>query len=186
MRGIAQPELVGRPVSPILSPARVGILVSIGVACLGAQTRQALVLTNRLPLAGVEGRIDHLSVDTVGNRLFISALGNHTLEVLEIASAKRLRSTRNLAEPQGVYYDSSSNRIFVASAGDGTTRIFDGNTYAPIATVSFSANADNVRYDARTRGVIVGHGSGALAFIDAAGKRTREITLGAHPEFIPG
>jgi len=31
MRGIAQPELVGRPVSPILSPARVGILVSIGV-----------------------------------------------------------------------------------------------------------------------------------------------------------
>jgi DNA-binding beta-propeller fold protein YncE len=154
----------------------------IGSICTYAQESQALSLIGRIDLAGVEGRIDHFSVDVKSDRLFMSALGNHTLEVIDIRSGKRLRTLSDLPEPQGVYYDTSSNHIFVACARDGSTRIFDGSTFALLKTVSFPANADNVRYDPRTQRIIVGYGSGALAFFDSNGNKSGEIALDGHPE----
>jgi DNA-binding beta-propeller fold protein YncE len=158
------------------------VLMAVRATCLYGQGHEPLKLAKHIGLTGVEGRIDHFSVDVKGNRLFMSALGNRTLEVLDIGSGKRLHTITDLAQPQGVYYDPSSNRIFVASAGDGSTRIFDGSSYAPVATVNFSGNADNVRYDTHGRRIIVGYGNGALAFLDPAGKNTGEIALENHPE----
>lgn len=147
-----------------------------------AQDTSGLVLKTRIPLANVEGRIDHFSTDVSGHRIFMSALGNHTLEVLDADSAKRLRTLTDLAEPQGAYYDPSANRLFVACARDGATKVFDARTFQLLATAKFSADADNVRYDARGHRVIVGYGDGALAFLDSNGKKTGEIPLDGHPE----
>lgn len=146
------------------------------------QDQQPLSLTNRIELPNVNGRIDHFSADVKGKRVFMSALGNNTVEVLDIGSGKRLRTVTDLAEPQGAYYDPSTNRLFVACARDGSTKLFDAETFKLLATVKFSADADNVRYDARGHRVIVGYGDGALAFLDSSGKKTGEISLDAHPE----
>jgi DNA-binding beta-propeller fold protein YncE len=147
-----------------------------------AQDTSGLVLKTRIPLANVEGRIDHFSADVSGHRIFMSALGNHTLEVLDADSAKRLRTLTDLAEPQGAYYDPSANRLFVACAKDGATKVFDARTFQLLATAKFSADADNVRYDARGHRVMVGYGDGAVAFLDSNGKKTGEIPLDGHPE----
>lgn len=157
-------------------------LTILSAAGLYGQRHEPLKLAKHMDLAGVEGRIDHFSVDVSGNRLFLSALGNRTLEVLDIGSGKRLHTITDLAAPQGVYYDASSNRIFVACAQDGSTRIYDGSTYAPVATASLSADADNVRYDSRRQRIIVGYGSGALALLEPTGRKTGEIVLDSHPE----
>jgi DNA-binding beta-propeller fold protein YncE len=154
----------------------------------------ALSPTGRIDLPSVNGRIDHFSADVKGQRLFMSALGNHTVEVLDLRSGKRIHSIPDLAEPQGVYYEPATNRLFVACAGDGATKIFDGSTFQLLETVKLSGNADNIRYDARGRRVIVGYGGGALALFDAivghgalasldsGGKKIAEIALDAHPE----
>src|SRR5207247_8983169 len=95
--------------------------------------------------------------------------------------------------PQGLFYDASTNRLFVASGGDGTTKIYDGTTFQLVETVKFSDDADNIRYDARSRRVIVGYGgekalrgrpqgSGALGLLDPNGKQVGEIVVDAHPE----
>src|SRR5882724_12492226 len=146
------------------------------------QQSQPLSLTSRIDLANVNGRIDHLSPDLNGQRLFMAALGNHTVEVLAAGSGKRLRTLTDLAEPQGVYYDPGSNRLFVACAKDGAIKVFDAGSFQLIETVKFSGDADNIRYDARGHRVIVGYGDGALAFLDSNGKKTGEIPLDAHPE----
>jgi len=143
---------------------------------------QALSLANRIELPNVNGRIDHFTADSKGKRLFVSALGNHTVEILDIGSGKRLHTLTDLAEPQGAFYDPSTNRLFVACAKDGTTKLFDARNFQLLETVKFSADADNIRYDARGRRVIVGYGDGALAFLDSNGKQTGEIPLDAHPE----
>jgi hypothetical protein len=39
-------------------------------------------LVQTIPLAGVQGRIDHLAVDLPRRRLFVCALGNNTVEVI--------------------------------------------------------------------------------------------------------
>jgi DNA-binding beta-propeller fold protein YncE len=155
-------------------------LLAVGSVC--AQEPKVLTLKSRIALPNVNGRIDHFSADVKGQRLFMSALGNHTLEVLDVQNGKRLHTIPDLAEPQGIYYDAASNHLFVACAKDGTTKVFDGSSYQLLDTVKFSDDADNIRYDARSRRVIVGYGDGALGFLDTNGKKSGEIALDAHPE----
>jgi DNA-binding beta-propeller fold protein YncE len=157
------------------------VLLLLG-GLMQAQEPEALALKMRIALPNVDGRIDHFTADLKGQRLFMAALGYHTVEVVDAESGERLHTIAGLAEPQGVYYDPSTNRLFVACAKDGTTRIFDGGTFQVLETVKFSGDADNIRYDSRNRRIIVGYGGGALGFLDANGKQTGEVALDAHPE----
>jgi DNA-binding beta-propeller fold protein YncE len=150
--------------------------------CLRAQEPNVLALKSRIELANVDGRIDHFTVDVKGQRLFMSALGNHTVEVMDIQNGKRLHTIPDLAEPQGLYFDPTTNHLFVGCAKDGTTKVFDGGTFHLLETVQFPSNVDNIRYDARNRRIIVGYGAGALGFLDLNGKKIGEIALDAHPE----
>ncbi len=151
-------------------------------AIASGQDSLGLSLKSRIDLPHVNNRIDHFSVDLKGRRIFVSALGNHTVEVLDLRTGKHLRTISDLAEPQGVFYEPATNRLFVACAQDGATKIFDGSTFQLVTTVKFSGDADNIRYDSRSHGIIVGYGDGALGFLDSNGKKTGEIALDAHPE----
>src|SRR6266851_4217108 len=157
------------------------------------QDSSALSLKTHIALPNVKGRIDHFSVDVKGQRLFMAGVGNHTLEVIDLKSGKQVRTIPDLEEPQGVYYDASTNHLFVACGGDGVTKMFDGTTFQVLATVKFPDDADNIRYDIRSKSAIVGYagakelrkreaGTGGLGFIDASGKKTRDIVIDAHPE----
>ncbi len=113
-------------------------LISFVIATLGivnAQPDAPLKLEKTIPLSGVEGRIDHLSVDLNNQRLFVAALGNNTVEILDIKGAKRLHTISGLHEPQGVLYLPDDNRLFVASAKDGTCRIYDASSLKLLKTI---------------------------------------------------
>jgi YVTN family beta-propeller protein len=133
-------------------------------------------------LPDVAGRIDHLSIDVKNQRLFVSALGNNTIEIIDVKNARRIRTIPGLRQPQGVLYVPSANRISVANANDGSLRIFDGSSSQPLRTVSFGDDADNIRYDSGNDRIYVGYGSGALGVIDQNGARVADIRLDAHPE----
>ncbi len=147
-----------------------------------SQEAKFLSLAARIDLPNVIGRIDHLSADLKGQRLFVSALGNHTVEVLDVQSGKQLRTLPDLAEPQGAHYDPSTGRLFIACAQDGTVKIYEAGTFQLLQTVKLGGDADNIRYEARGGRVIIGYGDGALGFLDSTGKKTGEISLDAHPE----
>ena len=145
--------------------------------------RDRLRQIQTIPLSNVEGRIDHMGVDLRGQRLFVSALGNNTLEVIDLREGKRLTSITGLREPQGVFFVPKENRLFVADGGDGTCMIFDGSSYKLFETIPFASDADNVRYDAAQNQTYIGYGEGGLAALDAAtGKKALDIPLKAHPE----
>lgn len=156
------------------------LLLCTGTAA--GQTPSVLSLKGQIDLPNVNGRIDHFSADLKNQRLLVSALGNRTLEVLDVPGLKRLHSIPDLGEPQGVLYDPATNHIFVACAGDGTVRVFDGTKYQAVGSAKFSADADNLRYDSRAHRIVVGYGDGGLGFLDGSGKKTGEIPLDAHPE----
>jgi len=133
-------------------------------------------------LPGVERRIDHFAVDPAGNRLFVAALGNGTLEVLDIAGGKRLTSIPGLKEPQGVAYLPSVHRIVAAMRGGGV-EAFDDRDYRRATTMSGMSDADNLRFDAARGQLYVGYGEGALGVIDPASMtRIADIQLPGHPE----
>lgn len=147
-----------------------------------AQSTATLRRTGRVPMPDVEGRIDHMALDVAGQRLFVAALGNNTLEVIDIAHAKRLHSITGLHEPQGVAYAPAANRVYVGNRADGSLRVFDGASFALLQSIAYRRDADNVRYEAGADRVWVGHGEGGLAAISPDGTRLADIALGAHPE----
>ena len=151
-------------------------------ACAYGQDNLApLRFEKEIPLTGVEGRIDHCSVDAPGKRIFIAALENGTVEVVDLARGERTAEIRGLKEPQGLYYDEATSRLYVASAGDGTLRIYEGKGLTLRSSLEFGDDADNVRFDENTSHIWVGYGSGGLGVV-AEGKKAGEIPLGSHPE----
>ena len=133
----------------------IATLLLLNSLAIGQET-SALSLKTHIALPNVDGRMDHFSVDIKGQRLFVSALGNNTVEVIDLQSGQRIRTLPGLAEPQGLFYDASTNRLYAANGIDGSARIFDGATFQLLDTVKFSDDADNIREDVRGRGVIVG------------------------------
>jgi DNA-binding beta-propeller fold protein YncE len=161
------------------------LLVLVTFSILGAaQSNAPLRLEKTIPLPDVQGRIDHMSIDVKNQRFFMAALGNNTVEVIDVKRGKREHTITGLHEPQGVLYLPDVNRLYVANGEDGSLRIFDGASYAPVKTVKLGEDADNVRFDAEKKHVYVGYGggTGALAVMNEDGTKVAEIPLDAHPE----
>ena len=135
-----------------------------------------------IALPGVERRIDHFAVDPAGKRLFVAALGNGTLEVLDVAAGKRITTIKSLKEPQGVAYVPLVHRIVVAMRG-GSVAAFDDETYERKASLPNTGDADNLRYDAAAGELWLGYGEGALGLLDPTSLKIGvRIPVGGHPE----
>lgn len=158
-----------------------GVLFGSIAPFAGAEEAAPLRKVATIPLPGVNGRIDHMAVDTARKRLFVAALGNGSLEVVDLEKGAVTKSINRLREPQGVAYAAGVDKLFVACGGDGSCKILDGGSLDPVKDVQLGDDADNVRYDEKTRRVYVG--DVGLAILDAAsGKRLGDIKLLAHPE----
>ncbi len=174
------------------------IVLGVGLCCLATaqsqQTPQPLKLVQTIPLPAVQGRIDHLSIDVKGKRLFLAALGNKTVEVMDLASGKLIHTIGGLKKPQGVLYVPESNQLFVADGEQAACYIYDGSSYKLIRTEPELKDAHSVGYDGRSANtygvglVHVGFGSGTEAGIIAldskSGKPMFEIPVDGHPESI--
>jgi YVTN family beta-propeller protein len=135
-----------------------------------------------IPLPHVARRIDHFAVDPAGKRLFVAALGNGSLEVLDVGAGKRITSVGGLKEPQGVAYLARQHRVVVAMRG-GSVAAFDDASWQRTATIPNLGDSDNLRWDAAAGELLLGYGAGALGLIDPSSMTiVANIQLGAHPE----
>jgi len=159
------------------------LMLLILASRVDAQEGTMLQAVQTIPLPDVEGRIDHLAVDLQGQRLFVAALGNNTLEVLDLTAGTRLHTITGLHEPQGVVFLPESNTLVVTNGHTGTCELFDGTTFQHRSTITLASDADNIRYDVATHTLYVGYGAGALGLIDATrAQRRGDIPLQGHPE----
>jgi DNA-binding beta-propeller fold protein YncE len=141
-----------------------------------------LKLEATIAMPDVQGRIDHLAIDLAGRRLFVAALGNDSLEIIDLNKNNRVHSVRGLSEPQGIAYIPSVNRVFVANRKDGSVRSFDARSWELLKSIAYGGDADNLRFDASSGHLWVGYGSGALAEFDLDCSKVGEVKLDAHPE----
>ena len=165
------------------------LVLAVGIAAAGtclaaAESGDARIkLAQTIPLPGVEGRIDHFAFDAAAERLFVCALGNNSIEVLDLRKGERIHSISGLGAPQGVAYIPESNRILVANDKGGVCKIYDGKSFQEIGELNFKDDADNVRYDDATKKVYVGFGNGGIGIINATqGRMIGSVSLSAHPE----
>ncbi|HVA98875.1 MAG TPA: YncE family protein [Bacteroidia bacterium] len=151
--------------------------------CNAQPQSNSLKLIATIQLPDISGRIDHLSFDKKDQKLFIAALGNNSVEVVDLKNKKIIHSIKNLHEPQGVVFIPESNSIFVANGDDGECDVFNADSFQKTNSIKLSGDADNVRYDATDKKIYVGYGDGGIAIIDATTfKLITEIKLSGHPE----
>lgn len=147
------------------------------------------------PLRGVRGpadttrfvgRIDHLAYDRGTGRLFVAALANNSVEVIDLDKGERIRSITGLKKPQGIAIATSAGQAVVACGGDDSVHAFDTRTLEEKATAAAGENADNVRYDVRADRLYIGYGKetpGALMVFDPRTlKKVGEVPLPKRPE----
>ena len=168
--------------TPVRSAVRL-LLSVVGQAALATAVFSAPDVTKvpslesvgAIALPGVKGGFDLMAADAPGQRLFLAAEENGSLEILDLKARTRLKSIGAMDEPKWVVYRPESHRLYVSN-GDGKVRTFDSNTYAPGRIFEFREKANNLRFDAATGELFVGIGKkfGALAIIN-----THTDTLGS-------
>lgn len=161
-------------------------LFSVFVQSCQGQTesgRQFLTLEKEIALPDVKGRIDHIDINVKNQIAYIAALGNNTLEIVDLKSDKVTGSIKGLNEPQGVAYISRHQEIFIANGGSGECGFYNAVSLKKTGSIKLPDDADDVRYDADADKIYVGYGSGGIAIIDGSThKQVGNIALPAHPE----
>jgi DNA-binding beta-propeller fold protein YncE len=178
------PHCIIRPVYRVLMAA----MSTFVVHAVGAKEREAPPLrqVQEIPLPGLQGRLDHFTIDAERKRMIFSALGNNTVQVVDAFAGRQIHQVDGLSQPQGTLYLAEWNKFFVANAADGHLNIYDGTTFAAIERINFGkgSDPDNLRYDAAAKRIYVGYGEGGIAAIDPATNQRigTDFKFEGHPE----
>jgi hypothetical protein len=83
-------------------------LTGLSNRCIRTATAQSatreflpLQLEEQIPVPGVAGRLDHFTADAKRRRLFVSALSNNTLEVIDTFAGRVIHSIKGSRNPKG-------------------------------------------------------------------------------------
>jgi DNA-binding beta-propeller fold protein YncE len=170
-------------------PARAIVTALVVSACgsIGAQSsvdpanpwlRPVAVIA----LPNVSGRIDHLAFDAERQHLFVAALGNNTVEVLDTGKNAHLRSLSGFHEPQGIAVVPDLPAVAIANGDTGTLQLLDANSLQTRWTIKVGGDADNVRYDAPAKQLYVAAEGGLFVVSPASGQVMAHIEIAGHPE----
>lgn len=164
---------------------KISLFIALASSLFASASESApLMLEKSIPLPGVKGGFDMMAVDAPGQRLFLCAEENNSVEVIDLAAGKRLKSLPGFKEPKWAVYRPEQQRLYI-SQGSGAVAVLDSRTFAPVKEFAFREKANNLRFDLATGELFVGIGDtfGAIATVDTAKDAlTGEIRLADYPK----
>ena len=159
------------------------VLIAAASAIAGAQSPAPGYHVIHKILPGGEGGWDYLTVDTDGNRLFLSR-GTHAM-VIDLGRDSVIGDILNTPGIHGVALAPELNRGFTSNGRDSSVTIFDYKTLAPIAVVKLPARGpDAILYDPSTKRVFTFNGgtSNATAIDAMNATVVGNVDLAGRPE----
>jgi DNA-binding beta-propeller fold protein YncE len=156
-----------------------------------AQPVPAVAFQHSITLTGVSGKFDHFAIDLAGNRLFAAATGNHSVEVIDLASGKVAQSITGLSKPHGLAWIAATQTLYVADGALAELRQYRGSPLALAGSLKLSDDADDMVYREAGKSLFVGHGGsgsatpGRIAVVDTVSFQIKsEIPVATHPEAL--
>ena len=136
----------------LLAAAPMGGFSSPGLAkqsvgkTAAANSREAppLRLIQEIPLPGVQGRLDHFTIDPKRKRVIFSGLGNDSVQVVDAFAGRQIKQIEGLAQPQGALYVPDTDTLYVANSADGHLNIYNGTTFDLIKRIDFGPGSDRI------------------------------------------
>ena len=128
------------------------------------QEKQALWLVQTIPLPGVKGRLDHMGVDLDKKRLFVAAVANNTLEVVDLTAGKVIKSLAGFKDTQdALFLGGDFNKLYVSSL-DGHVRVFQGESFWLVQDFKIEPDPNRLLYDPTTSLIYFGYGGQNAGF----------------------
>ncbi len=156
-----------------------------------AQVPAPLTPKQIIVLPGVTGKFDHLAIDTAGNRLFIAATGNHSVEVIDLKTEHVQQSIAGLGKPHGLTWVAATGSLYVADGTLGELRVYNGQPLALAGRIKLTDDADDMVYDEANRLLFVGNGGSDaanpanVAVVDTAHfSLIANLSVATHPEAL--
>jgi hypothetical protein len=129
-----------------------------------AQEKQPLKLVQTIQLPGVTGRLDHMGVDLERKRLFVTAVTNNTLEVVDLISGQAVNRLTGLNDTQdALFLGGGFDKLYVSSL-DGHVRVFQGNTFKPLQDLKLEPGPNRLFHDPATNLIYFGYGGLSAGF----------------------
>jgi YVTN family beta-propeller protein len=168
------------------------LLVLLGCSLAAfSQNSAPLTLSQTIALPGVNGKFDHLAIDIKGNRLFIAATGNHSVEVIDLKTNKVQQSIASLGKPHGLAWVAATGSLYVADGSLGELRVYRGSPLQLAGAIKLSDDADDMVYDDAHQILYVGHGGssastpGRVAVVDTVRfSLVSNLSVASHPEAL--
>ncbi len=106
----------------------------------------ALIPQPPVELTGTQGKFDFIKIDTTKNRLLACHTGNGSLDVIDVATSKLIKSVPTGAA-QGVAIDDKGGRYFVSVSKPPRMIIIDSTKLEITGEISLSGPADVMAYN---------------------------------------
>jgi YVTN family beta-propeller protein len=132
-----------------------------------AQEKLPLKLIATTPMPGFTGDFDHFGLDLKGNRLFLAAEDQKTVEVFDLRSGKRIHSIAGFGHPLTMAYLSESDRLMVTNGDTDDLALVDCKKYKIITTLKLGKGVDHSVYNPVNKYFYVENGGGADAKMHA-------------------
>jgi DNA-binding beta-propeller fold protein YncE len=137
-----------------------------------AQEKLPLKLIVTTPMPGFTGDFDHFALDLKGNRLFLAAEDQKTVEVFDLRTGKRIHSIEGFGHPLTMAYLPESDRLVVTNGDTDDVALVDCKEYKVINTLKLAKGVDHSALNPINRHFYVENGATAdgkshsLAIID--------------------
>jgi len=129
-----------------------------------------LIVTTQMP--GFTGDFDHFGLDLKGNRLFLAAEDQKTVEVFDLRTGNRIHSIEGFGHPLTMVYLPEADRLVVTNGDTDDVALVDCKEYKIINTLKLRRGVDHSAFNPGNKYFYVENGatpdgkSHSLAIID--------------------
>src|ERR1700722_20990378 len=117
------------------------MLISCAVP-VKAQEKLPLKLVATTPMPGFAGDFDHFGLDLKGNRLFLAAEDQKTVEVFDLRTGAHVHSIEGFGHPLTMAYLPESDRLIVTNGDTDDLAVVDCKSYKIINTLKLGKGVD--------------------------------------------
>lgn len=152
--------------------ATCSLVLSVLAVSSNAQEKLPLKLVATTPMPGFTGDFDHFGVDLKGNRLFLAAEDQKSVEVFNLRTGERIHSIDGFGHPLTMAYLPETDRLIVTNGDTDDVALVDCKEYKILKILKLGKGVDHSALNPINRYFYVENGaapdgkSHSLAIID--------------------
>lgn len=172
----------GRVLSSMNQHLVLAVLASASISCFA---EVPLVGGQPIVIPGTKGGFDFLEVDGTKHRLLASHTGNGSLDVIDLADGKLVKSIPT-GSAQGVAVDELAGKYYVSVSKQKKLAMIDRETLAVTGEVALSGPADALVFNPKNGCAYVGHDDEKEVWVVdvKSGKVAGSVAIAEGPEYV--